>query len=166
MLTATFTRALSLHRGDAYQMPRRLRDVGVVARFRHPSHRGPDSHLVHRSPKLVAIDPAFRAYDSLRRLLGRLAQIAGDVAASSDVPETLGERVDGIVRDESIDAIFGHPKRTLAIIVAHALGPVDLSTLSSMTDTPDGAVYTVLDPLVRDGILVSYRYRSTLRPLE
>ena len=159
VLPGTLIRALGLHRGAAYEKMSGLRGIGVVARFWHPIEKR-QSPPRRRAPKLVMIDPAFRADGSLRLLLLRLAQIAGDIALPRRDAEPAGPRVDQAVEDASVDRIFGHPKRTLAIVVAHALGPVDQSTLGSMIGCEHGDVYTILDPLVRSGILVSHRDRG------
>lgn len=164
ILSAPLGRALGVGAMNTLYKVRRLMEAGLVARFHRPSRRRPDAPSKF-SHKQLALDPHFAAAATLLTFLIRLADIAGESAAPAP-RHIVGERVDEPADETGHDLIFGTPARTTAIVLAHALGRVDWQTLSQMMGTAGGNAYQVLDPLVRDGILTSYRHKGHVMAYE
>ncbi len=55
-----------------------------------------------------------------------------------------------------IEAIFGHPNRTMAVLIVATLGIADPSTIARVVGVqPDGDMHRLLDPLEADGLVTS-----------
>jgi len=59
-------------------------------------------------------------------------------------------------RGGDIETLFGHPNRTLALILIGALKRVDPSTIARLCGvTTDGDMLRLMDPIEADGVVVS-----------
>jgi hypothetical protein len=140
---------------------RRLIALGLVRRFRQPAHLD-RYHLTldRRHPLFQQVRSSLRAIAAPNGLEWKPSPRPPEELAVEEGRNVTNLRLFGCPPGD-IEAIFGHPNRTVAVLIASAIGAADPSTIARVAGVrPDGDMLKLLDPLEDDGLLVSAMFGS------
>lgn len=140
---------------------RRLIALGLVRRFRNPDHL--DRYLLtldRRHPLFQQVRSTLRAIADENGLEWRPSPRPPEELAVQEGPNVTGLRPFGCPPGD-LETIFGHPNRTVAVLVLGSIGVADASTLARVAGVrTDGDMLRLLDPLEADGLLISEMFGS------
>lgn len=140
---------------------RRLVALGVVRRYRQPAHLD-RYHLTldRRHPLFQQVRSTLRAIAAANGLEWRPSPRPPEKLAVQEGPKVTDLRIFGRPPAD-IETIFGHPNRTMAVLVCASLGAADASTIARVAGVrTDGDMHRLLDPLEDDGLLTSWMVGS------
>lgn len=135
---------------------RRLTSLGLVRRFQNPEHS---------QRLLLTVDAKHPLAENVKAVLRSIGEKNGLTWKPTDAmvgersypegPNVTALRVFGRPPGH-IESIFGHPNRTMAVLVVGALGEVDGSTIARVAGVRnDGDMHRLLDPVEADGVFAS-----------
>jgi len=135
---------------------RRLTALGIVRRYHDPLHAGhylltlnPDNPLIEQ------LRAVLRGLARKNRLRWAPSAPTNEFVAVDEGPNVTNLRIFGRGGGD-VECLFGHPNRTIAIILVGALGRVDPSTIARVAGVPtDGDMLRLIDPIEADGLVVS-----------
>jgi hypothetical protein len=139
---------------------RRLIALGLVRRFRQPAHLD-RYHLTldRRHPLFHQVRSTLRTVAAANGLEWRPSPPPPEELAVLEGRNVTGLRPFGHPAGH-IETIFGHPNRTVAVLVL-GIGAADASTLARVAGVrTDGDMLRLLDPLEADGLLISEMFGS------
>jgi hypothetical protein len=140
---------------------RRLVALSLVRRYRNPAHL--DRYLLaidRRHPLAEPVVAVLHSIADTNNLTLTPSPSPSENLAVVEGPHVTRLRIFGRPPGD-VETIFGHPNRTMAILIAGAIGAVDASTIARVVGVrTDGDMHRLLDPLEADGVLTSWMVGS------